>query len=74
MQWTRALARTALGTAAKSPFVQVTKARSVKVKLNRKVLYELDGGARRKTKSFKVNVFMYEESLRFLSIARIASA
>ena len=56
VQWSRTLARTALGTAAKSPFVQATKARSVKVKLSRKVLYELDGGDRSKDKAFKVKV------------------
>ena len=33
-----------------------TKARDVRVKLSRKVLYELDGGDRTKVKSFKVNV------------------
>jgi diacylglycerol kinase family enzyme len=56
VQWTRTLARTAIGTATRSPFVQATKARSVGVKLNRKVLYELDGGDRVKVKSFKVKV------------------
>jgi YegS/Rv2252/BmrU family lipid kinase len=56
IQWARTIARTAIGTAAKSPFVQVTKAHSVKVKLSRKVLYELDGGDRVKVKSFKVKV------------------
>jgi diacylglycerol kinase (ATP) len=56
IQWARTIARTAIGTAAKSPFVQVTKARSVKVELSRKVLYELDGGDRTKVKSFKVKV------------------
>jgi diacylglycerol kinase (ATP) len=50
------IARTAAGTASKSPFAQTTKARSVNVKLNRKVLYELDGGDRTKVKAFKVNV------------------
>ena len=56
IQWARTIARTAIGTAAKSPFVQVTKTHSVKVKLSRKVLYELDGGDRVKVKSFKVKV------------------
>jgi len=56
VQWTRTIARAAVGTASKSPFVQTTKARSVKVKLSRKVLYELDGGVRTKSKSFKVKV------------------
>jgi diacylglycerol kinase (ATP) len=55
-QWARTLARTAAGTAARSPFVQVTKARAVKVKLDRKVRYELDGGDRSKVKSFKIEV------------------
>jgi diacylglycerol kinase (ATP) len=56
LEWGRMLARTAVGTPEKSPFAQVTKARSVKVKLDRKVLYELDGGDRKKVKSFKVEV------------------
>ena len=56
LEWGRMIARTAVGTASKSPFAQTTKARSVKVKLNRKVLYELDGGDRTKVKAFKVKV------------------
>jgi diacylglycerol kinase (ATP) len=56
LEWGRVLARTAVGTPSKSPFAQTTKARSVKVKLNRKVLYELDGGDRTKVKAFKVKV------------------
>jgi diacylglycerol kinase (ATP) len=56
LEWSRMLARTAAGTASKSPFAQTTKARSVKVKLNRKVLYELDGGDRTKVKAFRVKV------------------
>lgn len=54
IEWGRILARTAAGSASASPFVQTTKASSVKVKLNRKVLYELDGGDRTKVKAFKV--------------------
>jgi diacylglycerol kinase family enzyme len=50
------MARTAVGSAADSPFVQVTKARSVEVKLDRKVLYELDGGDRTKVKAFNAEV------------------
>jgi diacylglycerol kinase (ATP) len=56
VQWARTLARTATGNAEKSPFVRATKARAVKVKMDRKVLYELDGGDRSKVKSFKVKV------------------
>jgi YegS/Rv2252/BmrU family lipid kinase len=56
VQWARTLARTAAGKPLKSPFVRSTKARAVKVKLDRKVLYELDGGDRAKVKSFKVKI------------------
>ncbi len=56
LEWSRMLARTAVGTVSKSPFAQTTKARSVKVKLNRKVLYELDGGDRTRVNAFKVKV------------------
>ena len=56
VQLVRAVARTAIGSAQKSPFVRVTQARSVRVKLDRKVPYELDGGDRTKVKAFKVDV------------------
>jgi diacylglycerol kinase (ATP) len=56
VQWGRTLARSALSDVTKSPFVHVTKGRSVAVKLNRKVLYELDGGEREKKKTFRVDV------------------
>ncbi|QEC46508.1 diacylglycerol kinase family lipid kinase [Baekduia soli] len=56
VQLARTVLRTAVGTAHKSPFVRVTKARKVKVKLDRKVRYELDGGDRKKVKSFKIAV------------------
>jgi diacylglycerol kinase (ATP) len=55
-QWARAAARTMLANAEASPFVRATHAERVKVKLSRKVLYELDGGDRTKTKSLKVKV------------------
>jgi diacylglycerol kinase (ATP) len=56
LEWGRMIARAVVGTATNSPFAQATKARSVKVKLSRKVLYELDGGDRAKVKAFKVKV------------------
>lgn len=57
LEWGRMIARVAVGAADKSPFAQSTKARrSVKVKLNRKIRYELDGGDRTKVRAFKVNV------------------
>lgn len=56
VQLMRAVARTALGSAQKSPFVRVTQGRKVRVKLSRKVPYELDGGDRTDVKSFKARV------------------
>jgi diacylglycerol kinase (ATP) len=56
LDWSRMMARAVAGSLADSPFAQTTKARDVKVKLSRKVLYELDGGDRTKVKSFKVKV------------------
>ena len=56
VQWARTLARTARGDPTASPFVRATKARAVNVRLDRKVLYELDGGDRKKVKSFKVKI------------------
>jgi diacylglycerol kinase (ATP) len=56
VEWTRTIARTAIGTSSKSPFVHTTQARSVEVKLDRKVLYELDGGDREKVKTLDVEV------------------
>jgi diacylglycerol kinase family enzyme len=56
VEWARTLARTAVGDPNRSPFVRTTKARSVQVRLDRKVRYELDGGDRSKVKSFKVKV------------------
>jgi diacylglycerol kinase (ATP) len=55
-QWARTVARTAIGSAAQSPFVQATKAEKIDVKFDRKVLYELDGGERSKVKHLKVKV------------------
>jgi diacylglycerol kinase (ATP) len=56
MQWARTLARTAAGDPTASPFVRATRARKVKVRLDRKVRYELDGGDRTKVRAFKVEV------------------
>ena len=55
-QWARTLARTAVGTTDKSPFVQATKAKKVEVELSRKVRYELDGGTRTTVKHLKAKV------------------
>jgi diacylglycerol kinase (ATP) len=56
LQWARTMARTVAGSVAKSPFVRITRARTIEVRLSRKVLYELDGGDRKKRRSFEVSV------------------
>ena len=54
LEWTRTIARTAVGSSSASPFVQTTKASSVKVKFDRKVLDELDGGDRKPVKALDI--------------------
>jgi diacylglycerol kinase family enzyme len=55
-QWLRALARTATGHAAASPFVHVASGRKIRVDLDRKVPVELDGGDRPARRRVKVRV------------------
>jgi diacylglycerol kinase (ATP) len=56
IDWTRTIVRTAVSGASRSPFVRETRARSVDVSLSRKVLYELDGGARRKVRALRIDI------------------
>jgi YegS/Rv2252/BmrU family lipid kinase len=56
MQWARALTRTALGHAEKSPFVRTTSAKKIDVQMETATPYELDGGDREKTRRLKIRV------------------
>jgi YegS/Rv2252/BmrU family lipid kinase len=56
VEWARTLARAAVGTTARSPFVQTVSGRRVRIKLDREMPYELDGGDRPATRSLKVDV------------------
>jgi diacylglycerol kinase (ATP) len=56
LQWGRTIARAALSDASDSPFVQTTRGRSIEVRLDRKVVHELDGSERRKKRKFNVGV------------------
>jgi diacylglycerol kinase (ATP) len=56
LQWMRALARTAAGSPERSPFVEMTTARRIDIRLARKLPYELDGGDRPPTKRVRVEV------------------
>jgi diacylglycerol kinase (ATP) len=55
-QWTRALVRTAVGSADRSSFVQTTKAKKIRVRLDRKMPYELDGGDHPAVRELKIRV------------------
>jgi diacylglycerol kinase (ATP) len=55
-QWARTLGRVMQGKAEKSPFVQVTRGRRVRVRFDRPFLYELDGGARPAARKLRIKV------------------
>jgi YegS/Rv2252/BmrU family lipid kinase len=55
-QWTRALVRTAVGSADRSKFVHTTKARKIRIELSRKVRYELDGGDQKPVRRLHIDV------------------
>jgi YegS/Rv2252/BmrU family lipid kinase len=56
VQWLRALARAAAGSADRSRFVRTTKARQIRIRIDRKVRYELDGGDKKAKKRLKIDV------------------
>jgi diacylglycerol kinase (ATP) len=56
LDWARALGTMAVGRSENSPFVRTTRARKVEVRLDARMPYELDGGARTETKRFTASV------------------
>jgi YegS/Rv2252/BmrU family lipid kinase len=56
VEWARALGTMAIGRSDHSPFVRITRARRIDVRLRSKLVYELDGGARVSTKRLSVEV------------------
>jgi YegS/Rv2252/BmrU family lipid kinase len=56
LQWARALGRTALGHAEKSPFVHTTSAKKIDVRMKKATPYELDGGDRKATKRLEIKI------------------
>lgn len=56
LQWARTLGRMAAGRSEKSPFVRITQARSLDVRLGAPMVYELDGGARGPVTRLKAKV------------------
>jgi diacylglycerol kinase (ATP) len=56
VQWARTFTRIALGHPDKSPFVKVTRGKKFRIRFDRKVRYELDGGARKASKKLRIKV------------------
>jgi len=56
LQWARLLGQISTGTARRSPFIRTTRAKRISIKLAAPAAYELDGGARPKTKRIKAHV------------------
>jgi diacylglycerol kinase (ATP) len=55
-QWTRALVRTAVASADQSKFIQTTTAKKIRVTLDRKMPYEIDGGDQKAVDRLKIKV------------------
>jgi diacylglycerol kinase (ATP) len=56
VQWARTFGSLALGHPERSPFAKVTQGRKVRIRFDRKVRYELDGGARPASKKLRIKV------------------
>jgi diacylglycerol kinase (ATP) len=56
VQWARTLGRMAAGRSDRSPYVQITRARTVDVRLGAPMMYELDGGERGPVTRMKARV------------------
>lgn len=55
-QWAGTVGRTIAGSLERSPNCRTTRGHKFRVKLDRKVRYELDGGAREKVKTYRLAV------------------
>jgi diacylglycerol kinase (ATP) len=55
-QWAGTIGRTIAGSLERSPNCRLIRGRKFRVKLDRKVRYELDGGARNKVKTYRLTV------------------
>lgn len=55
-QWIQTIARVVVGDAGNAANARTTKARSVRIKLGRKVPYELDGGDRSKVRKLRIEI------------------
>jgi diacylglycerol kinase (ATP) len=56
VDWARVFGRVALRGPARSPFVEMTRGRSFRVRFDRKLTYELDGGVRPAARDLRIDV------------------
>jgi diacylglycerol kinase (ATP) len=56
VEWMRTIARAAIDTASASPYTETTTARKIRIRLDRRVPYELDGGDRSKVRELKIRL------------------
>ena len=56
VQWARVVGQISTGNANRSPFIRTTRAKRISIKLGAPLAYELDGGARPKTRRVKARV------------------
>ena len=56
VEWARTFGRLALGQAEQSPFVEVTRGTKFRIRFDRKIPYELDGGARPAAGKLRIKV------------------
>jgi len=56
VDWARISGRVALGSAERSPFVEMTRGRSFRVRFDRKLRYEIDGGVRPAARHLRIDV------------------
>jgi YegS/Rv2252/BmrU family lipid kinase len=56
VEWMRTIARAAIDTASASPYTETTSARRIRIRLDRKVPYELDGGDRTKVRDLRIRL------------------
>jgi diacylglycerol kinase family enzyme len=56
VDWMRTLVRVAAGHAERSPFVEMTAGKTFRIRFDRKLAYEIDGGARPKVRDLRIKV------------------
>ncbi len=56
IEWARTLTRAAVGTTARSPFVETTSGKRIRIRLDRTMPYELDGGDRTAARKLAIDV------------------